>query len=422
VYLVETVIRTLKMGHPLTQGTVDSNEVWMDIVVRNGERIIGRSGGMNEEGAIDPWSHYVNVYMLDRNGNRIDRRNPQDIFTPLYDNQIPPGAADTVHYAFAVPRDAAGPITIEARLQYRKFDATYVKYFQHDPKAKDQLPVVTLASDRVTFPLAGDPTSVANADSDIDLWQRWNDYGIGLLRKGGRGELRQAEAAFAEVEKLGRGDGALNIARVGLREGRLDDAAAALERAAKAKMPAYPWSITWFTGLVNKQNGQLDDAIRNFRNVVDTNFAEARAREFDFGKDFTALDELGQTLLERAKMERGPERHAKRDTLLREASGWFDKALALDPEDIAAHYNLALLSDLLGDEAAAARHRALYARYKPDDNARDTTVAMHRVRNPAANHAAEPVVIYDLQREGRYVGNPAPVLAPLVQVAHDAGQ
>ena len=32
------------------------------------------------------------VYMLDKDGNRIDQRNPQDI-TPLYNNQIPPGAA-----------------------------------------------------------------------------------------------------------------------------------------------------------------------------------------------------------------------------------------------------------------------------------------------------------------------------------------
>ena len=30
--------------------------------------------------------------MLDRDGNRIDRRNPQDIFMPLYNHQIPPGA------------------------------------------------------------------------------------------------------------------------------------------------------------------------------------------------------------------------------------------------------------------------------------------------------------------------------------------
>src|SRR5579871_1041787 len=234
-YLLETVVRTLKLGHPLTQGTVDSNEVWLDVTVRSGNRVVGRSGGMNDEGAVDPWSHFINVYMLDRNGNRIDRRNPQDIFTPLYNNQIPPGAADTIHYAFTVPKDATEPLTIQARVQYRKFDATYVKYFKGDPQARDTLPVVTLASDQVTLPLAGGSPAPSQAEPRIDLWQRWNDYGIGLLRKGGRGELRQAEAAFAQVEQLGRGDGALNIARVDLREGRLDEAAAALVRAASAR-------------------------------------------------------------------------------------------------------------------------------------------------------------------------------------------
>jgi len=293
----------------------------------------------------------------------------------------------------------------------------------------DRLPVVTLAADQVVFPVAGAHSdgehsagersaAVPNREVKIDLWQRWNDYGIGLFRKGGRGELRQAEAAFAEVEKLGRGDGALNIARVDLREGRLDDAAAALARAATAKMPAYPWSISWFSGLVNKQNGQLDAAVRDFRAVLDTRFAEARAREFDFSKDFTALDELGQTLYEQAQTFRGEENRTRRDALLQEASAWFDKALQLDPEDLAAHYNLALIDTQLGKEPEAQQQRQLYTRYKPDDNARDTTVALHRMRNAAANHAAEPVVIYDLQRPDRYNGEVAPILGPAVQLAH----
>jgi len=410
-YLLEAVVRTVKMGHPLTQGTVDSNELWLEIVLKSGERVIGRSGGMDGSGAVDPWSHFVNVYMLDRNGNRIDRRNPQDIFTPLYNNQIPPGAADTVHYGFTVPRDLKQPLTIEARLHYRKFDATYVRHFMRDPKAKNTLPVIVLASDRVEFPVGkGD---VRNPESKIDLWQRWNDYGIGLLRKGGRGELRQAEAAFAEVEKLGRGDGALNIARAALREGRLDEAAAALERAARAKVPAVPWTVTWFTGQVNKQNGRLDEAIAAYRAVINTEFAEARKREFDFGKDYTALAELGQTLYERSKIERGE----KRSVLLREAAGWFEKVLALDSEDLAAHYNLALIAAALGDEPRAERHRLLYARYKPDENARDTTVSKHRMSNPAANHAAEAVVIYPLQRAGRYMAEVGPILAAPAAVA-----
>jgi tetratricopeptide (TPR) repeat protein len=419
-YLLETVIRTVKMGHPLTQGTADSNELWLDIALKSGDRVVGRSGAMDADGAVDPWSHFVNIYMLDRNGNRIDRRNPQDIFTPLYNNQIPPGAADTVHFAFTVPSGLKAPLQIDVKLQYRKFDATYVRYFEHDPAAKDSLPVVTLASDRITFPVRGVPLANENPSSGIDLWQRWNDYGIGLLRKGGRGELRQAEAAFAEVEKLGRGDGAVNMARVELREGRLDDAAASLQRATKAKTPAYPWSVTWFSALVNKQNGQLDDAIRGLKDIVETRFAEARKREFDFTKDYVALDELGQTLMERAKQERGAQRSAARDALLRESASWFEKTLELDSEDLAAHYNLGLIYADLGDEKRATEERALYERYKPDDNARDTTVALHRLRNPAANHAAEAVVVYDLQREGRYLADVGPILKPAVSIAASA--
>ena len=50
----------------------------------------------------------------------------------------------------------------------------------------------------------------------------------------------------------------------------------------------------------------------------------------------------------------------------------------------------------LGDDEAEARHAALHAKYKPDDNARDRAVALARRKYPAANRAAEPVTIYEL--------------------------
>ena len=94
----------------------------------SGDKVIGRSGGLGPYNEVDPWSHFVNVYMLDRDGNRIDRRNPQDIFTPLYNHQIPPGAAQVVHYEFTVPgRCRREPLTVEVKLQYRKFDTIYMQ-------------------------------------------------------------------------------------------------------------------------------------------------------------------------------------------------------------------------------------------------------------------------------------------------------
>lgn len=94
VYLLDIVTRTTGVGHQLTQGTADSNELWLDITVRDGDRIIGRSGARDANGRVDPWTYFANAYVLDRNGRRIDRRNALNTFVALYDHQIPPGAAE----------------------------------------------------------------------------------------------------------------------------------------------------------------------------------------------------------------------------------------------------------------------------------------------------------------------------------------
>jgi hypothetical protein len=69
-------------------------------------------------------------------------------------------------------------------------------------------------------------------------------------------------------------------------------------------------------------------------------------------------------------------------------------------ENVPAHYNLSLLYGLLGDSGKAPLHHQLHERYRVDDNARDRAVAAARLRDPAADHAAQTIVIYDLQRPG----------------------
>ncbi|MCL4177778.1 MAG: hypothetical protein KJ072_08525 [Verrucomicrobia bacterium] len=412
-YLLEVVLRTLTLGHPFTEGTADSNEVWVDARLTDGERVVGRSGGLGPHGEVDPWSHFVNVYMLDRDGNRIDRRNPQDIFTPLYNHQIPPGAGQVVHFQFTVPDDQAGPLDVEVALQYRKFDTIYLNhvygtnYTTSAPfQVTNELPVTIIAADRVRFPvegMAGAPDGEPQLSS-VPEWQRWNDYGIGLLLEGDKGsekgELIQAAEAFSRVEHLGRPDGPLNLARVYLKEGRLDEATAALQRATRFEPAAPRWTLAWLNGLVNKQNGYLDRAIADFRSVLEDRYPELDRRGFDFSKDYEVINELGQTYFERAKMDRRqPDR--QRDWL-RLASAEFEKTLALDSENVTAHYNLALIHAQLGDETRAAEHRRLHERYRRDDNARDRAIAIARRRHPAADHAAQAIVIYPLQRVGAH--------------------
>ena len=266
----------------------------------------------------------------------------------------------------------------------------------------NDLPVTTISSDRLTFPILGSSVTATNENSKIIPWQRWNDYGIGLLLEGDRGsekgELIQAAQAFSEVEKLGRADGPLNLARVYFKEGRLDDTVGALQRAAKSEPPAPRWTIAWLNGLVNKQNGYLDQAIKEFRSILEDKYPELDRRGFDFSKDYEVINELGQTLFERAKQERADP--AKQKEWLEQAVTQFDRTLALDSENLTAHYNLALLHTQLGNTERAAEHRRLHERYRPDDNARDRAVTIERRRNAAADHAAQAIVIYPLQRPG----------------------
>ncbi len=396
-YLIEIVIRTTGVGHHLTQGTADSNELWLDVTATVDGRLIGRSGSLDAQGAVDPWSYFVNSYVLDRQGRRIDRRNGQDIFVTLYNHQIPPGAATVVHYLLQIPEDAQGPVAIEAQLNYRKFDATYLRYLQGEQFRGNRLPITVMASDRLLLPVLDQQEPLDEQQhTTIKPGERWNDYGIGLLREGNsgssKGELRQAEQAFQQVEALGEASGALNLARVYFKEGQLEQAAAALRRASEQQAP--PWTITWYSALIDRENGHLEAAVDKLESIINNRFADARQRGFDFSYDVRVLNELGRTLYERSRQLRDMQ---QRDLLV-EAQGWFDRTLLIDPENLTAHYNLGLIHSQLGNSETAGQHRALHDKYRPDDHAVEQAVARHRRENPAADHAAAAIAIYDLGR------------------------
>jgi tetratricopeptide (TPR) repeat protein len=501
-YLIEVVIRTLNMGHPFPQGTADSNEIWVDFLAKSGGRVIGRSGALanpDDSGPVDEWSHFVNVLMLSREGKRIDRRNPEDIFTPLYDHQIPPGAALVVHYKLQVPPDAKDPIDLTVRLRYRKFDYAYMEYVHKDKGVPvPKLPIVDLCSDYLVLPVEGGP-DLSKQDSPIKpAWQRWNDYGIGCYLEGGvglkKGELRQAEKAFRKLLELGVKDAAahahVNLARVMIDDvggNRLDEAARELQKAKQADPPAPWWLVSWFNGIVNLQNAtdpeHLDAAIADFARIVDR-ANQPRDRGFDFGRDYVVLARLGDALFNRSKLEE--EGSPREREFLLKAIGRYEQALAIDAEDLDSQYGISqcyaalsrqvssapalagvtpeALQDLagraadsarpVGDRGEAARqlaqtlvafgrqplkprepklpvlrealaklrpafgaekdpavqdalaaalgklHLQLWAIFKPDDNARDRAWEIYRSKHPAADRAAEAIVIYPTKRPG----------------------
>ena len=139
------------------------------------------------------------------------------------------------------------------------------------------------------------------------------------------------------------GQNTLNLARVYFKEGRLDEASAAIHRAAKASPSAPPWTVAWFSARIDHENGHLDNAIENLERIYNNRFEQVQSRGFDFSYDTNLLNELGRINYERARKERGSKRRTQRENLLKASLSWLNKTLEIDPENLAAHYNPGLV-------------------------------------------------------------------------------
>jgi tetratricopeptide (TPR) repeat protein len=421
-YLVEVVVRTLQVGHLFSQGTADSNEIWVELAARSGGRVIGRSGGISPDDVVDPFAHFINIYMLDRDGKRIDRRNPQDIFVPLYNKQIPPGAGQVVHFALDVPHGESGPITLEAKVNYRKFDRTYLDHIFGKGKGP-KLPVVVMARDVVSLPVEGGPPA-SNDPSPIEpTWQRWNDYGIGLFLEGGnkgsqKGELKQAEEVFQKVAELGRADGWVNLARVYQKEGRIPEALSALEQAAKHKEPAAPWVINWLTGQINVRNGLLDEAIESFESVLATKIP---SRKIDLSLDYEVNNELALAIYGLARMEAIDSPNRKKH--LGRTIATYRRTLAIDSENETAHYGLGLAfgDPAWGGEAEAPKPAIASLPVDVPPANSDVLLNLARaLRNPRTSAQSRVKTGSELLSQiGRFMNGPRPRYESRLEPLHD---
>lgn len=403
--LLEAVVRTLGLGHPLTQGTADSNQVWLDLEVgirTSVESVMtmrSRSGGIDQFGHVDPRAKFLDVWLLDQAGNRIEQRNPEDIFVPLYNHQVPPGAADLTHYRIMVPSGASGVLEIRGRLRYRKFNAALMGHAFGVAGAElvKSLPILDLAETTVQIPIGQDGGGSTTLEAPD--WQRWNDYGIGLVRAstgGGvaKGQLAQAVEAFAAVEQLGFADGALNQARAMLREGRIDDAAVALGRAAENPELKWPWAVDWQASAIARENGDFDESIRRLERIIACGYPVAVERGYDFSLDERVWIELATVRFERARrFDSGP----AYDAALVDAESAISRAITLNPQMARTWFLAATIRAARGDEVGAVAAEREFELLRPDDNARDAVIRLARSRSEIADHAAEPLAIYDLQ-------------------------
>ena len=398
---LEVVVRTRNVGHFFPGGTVDAFDVWVELeAVDDRGRVLLHSGEAADGGSgpVDPGAHFYRSLQLDEHGNPINKRNAWATRSVAYVRLIPPGAADTVHYRLEIPEDAGDRITLRAKVNYRKFAWWFTQWAYagvRDPA--DPAPSVTSAHDDGRWVFTGDtsgvsgevkaipdiPTTVmaeatatlAVVDADAPLPAaptvppgdarqrgRWNDYGIGLLLQG---DLRGAEAAFRRVMSIDPDypDGPVNAARARLQEGDVEAAIPLLEQALALEPDLA--RAHFFLGTALRALGRYEEALQHL----------AVARE-QYPRDRVVLGQIGRLQF--------------LDRQYEAAIATYEAVLRIDPEDVAAHYNLMLAQQGAGNREEAARERALYERFKADEAAQAITGGFRRA-SPEDNNERQAI-------------------------------
>jgi Flp pilus assembly protein TadD len=419
-YRVDVVARTRGVGHNFPGGTVDAFDVWLEL---KGEDAAGRvffwSGRVEDDGRgpVEAGAHRYRTLLIDADGNPINKRNAWAARALVYARLIPPGAADVARFRVTVPQDARAPITFTARMNYRKFSWWNTQFsfagvrdpahtgFALSPDADDgrwlfngdtsrvsgaikaipDAPITVVAQDHVTLDLVGrDAVAAANAmkpptprPQAFDR-ERFNDYGIGMFLQG---DFTAAKRAFETVNRIDPryAPGFVNLGRVLVQEG---DHAAALKVLTQAlAIDPRLASGHYFIALALKARGQYDDALEHLR-----------AAAAQYPRDKVVRDQIGRILfLKRSQ---------------REAIAEFEQVLAVDPEDLTAHYNLMLCYRALGDAGAEQREEALYTRFKADEAAQTITGDYRRL-NPEDNLERQPIHEHGDAREASARGGPS---------------
>ena len=407
---VDVVVRTRKVGHFFPGGTVDAFDVWLELQATDEKgQTIFWSGQVedNGKGPVEPGAHFYRSLQIDGHGNVINKRNAWATRSVVYVHLIPPGAADTAHYRLHVPENCGDKITLHAKLNYRKF-SWYNTHFSFagvealeakltaanasttpsaakttpdyddrkftftgdtsnvsgNVKAIPDLAITVLAEDTKTLRVlprnaAAPPPKTISVKDD---WTRWNDYGIGLFLQG---DLKAAAAAFEKITDADpqNPDGWTNIGRVFLQEGDTAGARKVLEKS--LAIDAQLARTNFFYAKALREDGDYNAAITHLKTVLE-----------QFPRDRVVHNELGRILF----LEKG----------YADAVAEFEKTLAIDPEDLQAHYNLMLCYNGLGNDKKAEEHKARYLRFKADESAQAIT-GPYRQTHPADNNERQPI-------------------------------
>ena len=340
--ITDVVIQNKGIAHTLVPEQRDFYESWVDFTVKDSAgKTLAESGFLEPDGNLDPSAHSFTNRLVNVKGELNDIHQIWHNRVLAYNNVLQSGRSQVARYRFRLPKGYKGQFSITATVKYRRFNQHFADFAMDEPAGKHYpMPVIEMAAQTRTLTV-GDNAPVAPGPNENPEWMRWNNYGIALL------DAQQYQAAVDAFEHVASlrpdyADAYTNMAVVEISWERYDDAKPHLAKALSL-LPGDPRAL-YYRAFVERNAGQVSNAIADFQAVLAT---------YPRAKD--ALRELGFSYYQQHDYA------ASRDS--------YEKLQAIDPDDLAAHYQLAILYRRLGEKERAAIESAKFADQKDDPTA-----------------------------------------------------
>jgi Flp pilus assembly protein TadD len=333
------VIQNKGIGHSLIPEVRDLYEAWVRLEVKDADgALIYQSGFLQPDGMLEPGAHSFTNRPVDLTGNFVDNHKVWTIHSVAYDNSIQSGRSALVRYQFHVPAGVKSPITITAAVEYRHLRQSYLD----NVLGKDHpaYPIIELASRSRTLNIGDNPPSEPLSADNPD-WMRWNNIGIGYLDSL---QYEDSINAFRQVIQLRPDykDGYINLGLTYIEWEKYSEARGPLHEA----LTIHPDDARalYYMALVERRERHSEAEVADLEKVV-TQYPQSR----------DARRELGISYYQQHRSE--------------EALQQFKALQAIDPDDLAAHYNLSILYRRMGMKKQASEEAALYATKRIDPGA-----------------------------------------------------
>jgi len=344
----DVVVTNKNIGHGFPPELRDFYEAYVEFTVADSNgKTLYKSGFIKPDGYLDELAHTYKTYLVKEDGSINNLHFIWQTKTIAQNAVIPSGRSDVARYKFKIPQGVGGNIKLTATLKYRRFTRVFSDYALGK---KTDLPIVAMATTGLTINVGSETRAQTVDPKAMPDWKRWNNYGIALLDQR---QFPQAADAFDEVSDLDPKDykafALTNKALALIEMGGWKEAESLVSKA--LEIDNQNLRAMYQLGRIDRSQSRLDKAEVEFKKVLDV-----------YPRDRLSLQQLGEL----AKIKSDIVAPDQRQSQLEIAEGYYDRILAIDPEDTGAHYNLMIIYQKLGRRDDAKKEAVIFKDLKDD--------------------------------------------------------